>query len=156
MGFKRSLQSFLFPLVLWIEVSAISYFLWRKSLHFCLSSCHRWRMPVIDEGWFFKVPHYLCDMWYLSLCCLFGSHFICEPPENTLPLTTNLLYLISSSNSVLNVSYLLKHVKGNHTKTLYDTGGKALQSGHYEGISPLWNPSLAAFLGQQISPKSSN
>ena len=44
-------------------------------------------------------------------------------------------------------------MEGNHTKTLYDTGGKALQSGHYEGISPLWNPSLAAFLGQQISPK---
>ena len=34
----NSPQSFLFPLVLCIEVSAISYFLWRKSLHFCLSS----------------------------------------------------------------------------------------------------------------------
>lgn len=143
MGFKRSLQSFLFPLVLWIEVSAISYFLWRKSLHFCLSSCHRWRMPVIDEGWFFKVPHYLCDMWYLSLCCLFGSHFICEPPENTLPLTTNLLYLISSSNSVLNVSYLLETCERKpHKDTLW----------HWRQSLTIWSlwrdfSSLESFLG---------
>lgn len=62
----------------------------------------------IDEGWFFKVPHYLCDMWYLSLCCLFSSHLICESPENTLPSAMNLQYLIPSSNSVLNVSHPLE------------------------------------------------
>lgn len=44
----NSPQSFLFPLVLWIEVSAISYFLWRKSLHFCLSSY--WLLWIPFQG----------------------------------------------------------------------------------------------------------
>ena len=116
-----------------------------SSLIFALFWWDKWSkfITYIDEGWFFKVPHYLCDMWYLSLCCLFGSHFICEPPENTLPLTTNLLYLISSSNSVLNVSYLLETCERKpHKDTLW----------HWRQSLTIWSlwrdfSSLESFLG---------